>query len=189
MTKLRRISIGIAVGSFCLAVGARWGLAQTGGAEAPQPEVVLTKLVGPTYPPLARAAHIAGDVKVNVHVRADGSVASVELFSGHPILAPAAVESATKSEYECTGCAGEMSYQLTYTFAFIDDMTPYNKIEERPTRAAKCLYLWKCGIVRVNTFDWCTANVPPQITQSPRHVKILVFPVCVEVESSVSASR
>jgi hypothetical protein len=162
---------------------------QTAGGEAPETGVVLVKLSPPVYPPLARQARIAGDVKLYVHVHADGTVGSVELFSGHPLLAPAAVENAKKSEFECRGCAGETEYQLIYTFGFIDDLTPYNKIEERPARAAKCLYLWKCGVVRVNTFDLCTANLSPQISQSPGHVKILAFPVCVETESSAFASR
>lgn len=189
MTKLRRFSIALTLGSFSIAYASHLAVAQATDAETTQPEVVLVKLVGPAFPPLARQARIQGDVKVAVHVHADGSVASVELLSGHPLLSPAAVESAKNSEFECRGCAGEMSYQLTYTFGFIADMTPYNKIEERPVRAAKCLYLWKCGVVLVNTFDACSTPVPPQITQSPGHVSILAGSVCVMTQSSTLASR
>jgi TonB family protein len=158
------------------------------GAEA-QTGVVLVKLSPPIYPPLARQARIGGDVQVKVHVRADGTVASVELLSGHRMLAPAAVESAKNSEYECRGCTGETEYTVTYTFGFIEDFTPYNKFEERPVRASKCLYLWKCGVVRVNTFDECAPNLPKQISQSPGHVKILAFASCVETMQLHSASR
>lgn len=184
----RRFSIGLTLGCFSLAFASQSALAQAAGAETAQPEVVLSKLVGPTYPPLAKQARIQGDVKVNVHVHADGSIASVELLSGHPMLAPAAVESATKSVYECRGCAKDASYELTYTFGFIQDFKEYYKIEGRPARSAKCLYLWKCGVVRVRTLDPC-ADVPPQISQSPGHVKILGGLVCVNTESSASALR
>jgi len=165
-------------------------VAQTqSSAEAPQTPVVLVKLSPPVYPPLARAARIMGDVKVNVHVRPDGSVASAEALGGHPILTPTAVENARQSQYECNECIGETEYLLTYTFGFIENLKPYDKFEGRPARAGKCLYLWKCGMVRVNTFDLCAAGHPPEITQSPGHVTILAFPMCVEPMYSASASR
>lgn len=154
-----------------------------------QPAVVMTKLAPLRYPPLARQARISGDVSVNVQVRADGTVASVELLNGHPLLAPEVVENAKKSEFSCSGCAEATSYQLTYSFGFIEDLTPYDKVEDRPARAAKCAYLWKCGVVRVHTFDLCSANLPAEISQSPGHVKILGFPVCIETVSSLAASR
>jgi hypothetical protein len=155
-------------------------------AGPPQSGVVMTKLFPPVYPPLARQARIAADVKVELSIRRDGSVASAVLFSGHPMLAPAAIESAKQSQFECNGCAGETKYVLTYTFGFIEDLKPYDKFEDRPVRAGKCFYLWKCGVVRVNTFDSCTSVVPPEITQSPGRVKILVFPACIE---AIAASR
>ena len=150
--------------------------------------VALVKLAPLIYPPLARQARIAGDVKLNVYVRADGTVASMELLSGHPMLAPAAVENAKKSEYECRKCTGEMKYTLTYTFGFIDDLSPYAQIEERRVRAGKCLYLWRCAVVRVNTFDVCAYH-PPEISQSPGHIKILAFPACINTMRSSAASR
>lgn len=165
-------------------------IAQTASStEAPQTQVTLVKLSPLRYPPLSRQARIGGDVKVSVHVRPDGSVASAEALSGHPMLAPAAVENARQSQYECHGCTGETEYVLTYTFGFVEDFKPYDKFEDRPARAGKCLYLWRCGMVRVNMFDACTSVVPPVITQSPGHVKILAFPVCVEPMESASASR
>jgi TonB family protein len=155
----------------------------------PRTGVVLVKLSPLRYPPLARQARISGDVQVSIRVRPDGTVASAEALSGHPILSPAAVDNAKKSEFECRGCTSETEYVLTYTFGFIEDMTPYNKFEDHPVRKAKCLYLWKCGVVRVNAFDLCTANLPQPVSQTPGHVKILAFPVCLETEYSASASR
>lgn len=110
------------------------------------------------------------------------------------MLAPAAVENARKAEFECGGCTGETEYLLTYTFA-LGQLTPeelahYDNYEDRPVRAAKCMYLWKCSTVRINTFDFCTAHFPSKITQSPGHVTILEFPnECWQPMYSRSASR
>jgi len=165
-------------------------VAQTvSSTEAPQAQVALVKLAPLRYPPLPLQARITGDVRVNVHVRTDGGVSSAEALSGQPMLAPGAVENARQSQYECSGCAIETEYVLTYAFGLIEDFKPYDNFEDRPARTGKCLYLWKCGLVRVNTFDACTTVVPPEITQSSGHVKILAHPLCVETSDSVSASR
>ncbi len=155
--------------------------------EPPETRVKLVKLSPLRYPSLPLQARITGDVRISVRVRPDGSVASGEALSGHPMLAPGAVENARLSEYECDGCTGETEYVLTYTFGLIENLKPYDKFENRPARAGKCLYLWKCGVVRVNTFDSCHSDIPPEITQSPGHVKILASPPCIE--DSASASR
>lgn len=154
-------------------------------AETPQQtEVVLVKLSPPLYPPLARQARIMGDVKVYVHVRKDGSVESAELFSGHPMLAPTALESARKSQFECRGCGNEVSsYPMTYTFGFLDDGKSKEVVTERPARSAKCLFLWKCGIKRTSTWR-CPDSRPAETTQSNGHVTILVSTACLETDSA-----
>jgi TonB family protein len=80
----------------------------------------LSKLYGATYPPLARQAHISGDVVLSLHIRQDGSVESVELVSGHPMLTVAAIQSARASHFGCTNCSGtEPAYSLTYEFRIV----------------------------------------------------------------------
>jgi hypothetical protein len=188
MTWSKPFSMALMLVFSCSGITAPRASAQA--AATTQPEVVLVKLSPLVYPPLARQARISGDVKTQLHIRADGSVAAEELISGHPMLAPAAIENAKKSEFECRGCTGETEYGLTYTFGFVDDPKYFSKIEDRRVRAAKCLYLWKCSVVQVNTVDFCSAShLPPQISQTPGHVKILAFPVCVQAESSAMASR
>ena len=91
-------------------------------AQTPQPEVILTKLSPPVYPPLARQARIAGEVRVEVSIRKDGTLAPARLLSGHPMLAPAALESAKQSTFECRTCVEPLTtYLLTYTFELKDD--------------------------------------------------------------------
>ena len=105
--------------AFALAQSA---LAQaTAPAEMSKAEIVITKHSNPIYPPLARQARIMGDVTIRLGLRQDGSVGSAEVMSGHPLLAPAALESAQKSTFECRGCSdAETPYLLTYTFRIAD---------------------------------------------------------------------
>src|SRR5256885_757490 len=80
-------------------------------------EAVLVKLAPPTYPPLARQTRISGDVQLLVEVRQDGNVAAASVIQGHPLLAPAALESAKNSKFECRNCSEEgLSYRLVFTF-------------------------------------------------------------------------
>jgi TonB family protein len=46
----------------------------------------------PEYPPLAKAAHIQGVVKMNVTIGEDGTVRNIEVISGHPLLVPPSME-------------------------------------------------------------------------------------------------
>lgn len=157
---------------------------ESASTDAPQTGVVLVKLSPPLYPPLAHQAGIAGDVKLYVHVRKDGSIESVELHSGHPMLSPAALESARKSQFECRGCGdGVSSYLMTYTFGFLDDGKDREVVTERPSRSPKCLFLWKCGIQRMTTWQ-CPETRPSQTTESHGHVTILVSTVCIETDTA-----
>jgi TonB family protein len=50
---------------------------------------IVTKVV-PQYPPLARSMNITGTVRVEVVVAPNGSVKSLEVKGGHPVLADSA---------------------------------------------------------------------------------------------------
>jgi TonB family protein len=60
---------------------------------------VLTK-VPPQYPPEAKDAHIQGVVLMNVIVDKEGNVANIQLISGHPLLAPAAIDAVKQWKYK-----------------------------------------------------------------------------------------
>jgi TonB family protein len=95
---------------------------EPGAQNATTPEnsrtgVVLVKLSAPIYPPAARTAHISGDVDLMLIVRQDGSVESVAVVSGPPMLTAAAVDSAQHTQFECRKCSvAENPYRLVYTF-------------------------------------------------------------------------
>ena len=159
--------------------------AQTASSTEPaQSAAVLTKLSPPVYPPLARQAAISGDVVVQLSIAQDGSVKSAQLFSGNPMLAPAALESARKSQFECAKCNEPLtSYVLTYTYGFLDDGRITQVVNNQRVHAARCLYLWKCGTQQVTSYR-CPKYRAPEVTRSPGHVTVLAVEVCVQTEDS-----
>lgn len=60
--------------------------------------LILTK-VAPIYPPLARQARIQGQVTLNVDIGKSGDVTDMQLISGHPMLAPAAIAAVKQWKY------------------------------------------------------------------------------------------
>ena len=60
---------------------------------------LLVRKVAPTYPPLARQARIQGTVILQAQISKDGSIQNLQLISGHPMLAPAAIEAVKQWKY------------------------------------------------------------------------------------------
>lgn len=53
----------------------------------------------PTYPEQARTAHIEGTVLMAMEISRNGNVCRIMLISGHPLLAPAAIEAVKQWKY------------------------------------------------------------------------------------------
>jgi TonB family protein len=142
-------------------------------SDTAQTGVFLAKLRDPVYPLITRSAGISGDVHLALQIRNDGTIQSVEVVSGPPLLQRAALDSAQQSQFECRACTGEVTaYSLVYSFQFSHEdccnspnVPP--KVEEsqnhiwitaarfcfcdpsgmttHKVRSVKCLYLWKCA--------------------------------------------
>ena len=56
--------------------------------------------VNPTYPPLARQARIQGVVILQALISKNGDIENLQLISGHPMLAPAAIEAVKQWKYK-----------------------------------------------------------------------------------------
>jgi TonB family protein len=69
------------------------------GAESPRKVIVR---VAPQYPQLARTMNLRGTVKVEAMVLPNGTVKSVNLRGGHPLLAQAAQSAVLKWRWEVT---------------------------------------------------------------------------------------
>jgi periplasmic protein TonB len=61
---------------------------------------LLVRKVQPNYPPLARQARIQGVVVLQAEISKDGSIQNLQLISGHPMLAPAAIEAVKQWKYK-----------------------------------------------------------------------------------------
>jgi len=61
---------------------------------------LLVRRVNPTYPPLARQARIQGQVILRAVISKDGSIEGLTLVSGHPMLAPAAIDAVKQWKYK-----------------------------------------------------------------------------------------
>jgi TonB family protein len=59
----------------------------------------LLRKVAPVYPPLARAARIQGTVVLSVLINKEGEIGDTKLVSGHPMLAPAAIQAVKQWRY------------------------------------------------------------------------------------------
>ena len=61
---------------------------------------MLVRKVPPSYPPLARQARIQGTVVLQATISKEGSIENLQLISGHPMLAPAAIEAVKQWKYK-----------------------------------------------------------------------------------------
>lgn len=83
--------------------------------------MVLSK-VQPIYPADAKAARIQGSVVIGVVIGKDGNIQSERLVSGHPLLAPAAMDAVKQWKYRpylLNGQAVEVDTQVTINFTLM----------------------------------------------------------------------
>jgi protein TonB len=75
--------------------------------------------VQPSYPPLARQARIQGSVVLQAEISKDGSIQNLHLISGHPMLAPSAIEAVKQWKYKPYILNGEpVEVETTITVNF-----------------------------------------------------------------------
>jgi periplasmic protein TonB len=80
---------------------------------------LLIRKVQPAYPPLARQARIQGSVLLQAEISKEGSIQNLRLISGHPMLAPAAIEAVKQWRYKpyiLNGEPVEVETQITVNF-------------------------------------------------------------------------
>src|SRR6267142_3707653 len=127
---------------------------QNASSAATQESVVLTKLFQPVYPPLAKQTRVTGDVELTLEVRANGSLESVGVLSGHPLLKQAALDSARRSQFECKNCGdGVRTFQMLYSFQL------------GPTRYCTATSETSKGDEKQEAY--------PRVTESQKHVTVI----------------
>jgi hypothetical protein len=137
-----------------------------------EPSLKIVNLKPPIYPPIALAAHVAGEVDLEIGILENGAAGDVRVKSGPQMLREAAVESAKSSLFQTGGLRNDgHTYVLVYKFALDPascegrDMSyPHVSYDSSTVtisenavplcdpaadirvRSAKCLFLWKCGL-------------------------------------------
>jgi len=61
---------------------------------------LLVHRVDPSYPPLARAARIQGEVILSAVISTNGDIENLQLVSGHPMLVPSAIAAVHQWRYK-----------------------------------------------------------------------------------------
>lgn len=61
---------------------------------------LLIHRVEPTYPPLARAARVQGEVVLTAVISTSGEIENLQLVSGHPMLVPEAIAAVRQWRYK-----------------------------------------------------------------------------------------
>ena len=80
---------------------------------------LLIRQVNPVYPSLARASHITGAVQLRAVIGKDGSVRSLAVIGGHPLLTKAAMDAVRQWRYKpylLNGQPLEVETQITIQF-------------------------------------------------------------------------
>ena len=98
-------------------------------------QAFIVKKVDPVYPPLARQARIQGSVILQVRINKSGDVEGVQLFSGHPMLAPAAIDAVKQWKYKpylLNGEPVEVETRVTVNFTFPGERPPEGVVGDSP---------------------------------------------------------
>ena len=80
---------------------------------------LLIHRVEPTYPPLAKAARIQGNVVLSAVIDINGQIQNLQLVSGHPMLVPAALAAVKEWRYKpylLNGTPVEVETTITVIF-------------------------------------------------------------------------
>jgi periplasmic protein TonB len=59
----------------------------------------LIRKILPAYPPLARSAHVQGQVVLQAVISKQGAIENLKVVAGHPMLVPAAIEAVRQWRY------------------------------------------------------------------------------------------
>lgn len=101
------------------------------------PDSKIVTKVPPAYPPNAADLRIQGVVRITVVIGTNGRVESARLLSGHPLLAPAALQAVRKWVFQPTQVEGR-PVRVVAPIEIPFDLDAYGRpVEWKSTSAAK----------------------------------------------------
>jgi TonB family protein len=98
-------------------------------------QALLVSRVAPIYPPLARQARIQGTVILDIIVNKAGEIRDVKLVSGHPMLAPAAIDAVKQwryRPYEKDGEPADVETTVQVNFKLADNPPIQGVVGDQP---------------------------------------------------------
>jgi TonB family protein len=107
---MRRLSLLVVV----IGLSANSSPLQCAAQTRTPPERKVVEKVAPVYPQLAKRMHIEGVVKLEVVVRANGSVKSIQVLGGNPVFLEAANEAVRKWKFEAASGETTEAVQLSF---------------------------------------------------------------------------
>jgi len=165
-------------------------------------QAFIVKKVDPVYPPLARQARIQGSVILQVRINKSGDVESVQLFSGHPMLAPAAIDAVKQWKYKpylLNGEPVEVETRVTVNFTLAGERPPEGVVGDAPggippdaPGGVMSSSPVRPGVVRVSQGvmeGLVVAKVPPEYPADAKAQKVqgvVVLRVIIDREGNVS---
>jgi TonB family protein len=166
--------------------------------------LILTK-VDPIYPPLARRARIQGTVILRVVINKSGDVENMQLFSGHPMLAQAALDAVKQWKYKpylLNGAPVEVETTVMVNFTLPEMRPSQGVVGDAPggilpdapsaLRSISPVDADRPGVVRVaqgEMAELLTSKVPPEYPAVPKRARIqgtVVLRVDIDKEGNVS---
>jgi len=133
----------------------------------------LLKRVAPIYPPLARQARIQGTVTLRIIISKTGDVRQLQLISGHPMLAPAAIDAVRQWKYKPYEVNGEpvevltnvqLNFALTNNPPTVIQMKPAEQTAANPPRRIRVSAGVASGLLQ--------HKVPPEYPREAREQNI-----------------
>jgi TonB family protein len=161
---------------------------------------LIIKKVAPAYPPLARQARIQGMVILKVQISKTGDVENIQLVSGHPILAPSAIEAVKQWKYKpylLNGEPVEVETNVTVNFTLPDKLPaegvagdmpgglPPSEQDGTPGPGVPQRVRVSSGVAQ----GLLVAKVPPQYPQEAKdqHIQgVVVMQVIVDKQGNVA---
>jgi TonB family protein len=130
---------------------------------------IVTK-VAPIYPPLARQARIQAPVVLKVLISKSGDVEKVQLVSGHPMLAPAAIEAVKQWKYKpylVNGDPVEVATTVTVNFTLSGKSPSEGVVGDAPggTPSGEPCSL-RCGVTSPSPGEAAPPAIPQRVRVS-----------------------
>lgn len=107
-------------------------------ATATEVQQHLTLNGSPVYPPIAKAAHIEGEVVISVVINAKGEVTSEKVLSGPPMLLQAALDAVKQwqfTPFQTNGVDAPVTASVSVSFKLQQNGPPSNPDQEKAAQA------------------------------------------------------